>query len=236
MSVSIEDVKKLRAKTSAGLGLCKEALEESDGDMKKAVDYVNERSDVIGRLYNLTGAKIGHCKLALEEADNDFEKAVELIKERGWDKEIEDECGTKEGVIGVYLHGVNHKVVGLVEVFCDTDFVAKNEDFRELAHNLAMQVAAMKAVYVDKESVPEEVVEEQRELIKKMDDVKNKPDDVVDKIVDGKMNKFYQEKCLLEQQYIKDKDQKVGDILDQAISTLGEKLSVGRIYRMELGR
>ena len=106
--VTVDDIKTLRAKTSAGMVLCKEALVKSDGDMKKAVEYINERSDVIGRLHSLTGAKIGLCKLAYEDAEKDFEKAVELIKERGWDDPVAgDTDGKAEGVIDAYVHGTD---------------------------------------------------------------------------------------------------------------------------------
>ena len=134
MGINIDDIKLLRAKTSAGMVLCKEALEATNGDMQKAIEYINERSDVITRLHNLTGAKIGHCKLAFEEAGGDFEKTVQIIKERGWDEPIEEEGFKGEGVIEVYSHGNEKKLVSLVEVVCKTDFVARNEDFRVLKH------------------------------------------------------------------------------------------------------
>lgn len=239
MAVSKDDIIKLRAKTSAGMALCKEALVESSGDMDKAVKYINKRSDVVSRLYNQTGAKIGHCKLALEEADNDFEKAAEIIKERGWEDDLSasasSEDTNKDGVIGVYVHGVDQKVVAMVELLCDTDFVAKNEKFKELAHELAMQVAALNPKYADRDSIPEDVLKKEKELIEKSDDVKGKPENVVEKIIEGKMNKFYQENCLLEQKYFKDEDVKVQSLVDDAITTLGEKIRIGRIFRMKLG-
>ncbi len=238
MAISMEDVKKLRAKTSAGLALCKEALQKSDGDMEKAVEYVNDRSDVISRLYNTTGAKIGHCKLAFEEAEKDFEKAVEIINERGWnDATSADSCGGEkiEGVIGCYLHGVDQKVAALVELKCDTDFVAKNKDFKELAHELAMQVAAMKPKYVDRDSIPEDVLKKEKEILEKSDDLKGKPADIVEKILEGKMERFYEKNCLLDQVYFKDENKKVGDLVDDALTKLGEKIEVRRIYRMEMG-
>ncbi|HCC68046.1 TPA: hypothetical protein DEP90_02475, partial [Patescibacteria group bacterium] len=126
MAVTVDDIKRLRAKTAAGMALCKEALEKSDGNMDKAVKYINKRSDVIGRLHNLTGAKIGLCKLALKESGKDFEKSVELIKERGWDESIESGSERGNGLIDTYLHGKDQKLVSLVEVKCTTDFVAMN--------------------------------------------------------------------------------------------------------------
>ena len=160
MGVTVEDIKKLRAKTSAGMGLCKEALEKNNGDMDKAIEYINARSDVIGRLHNLTGAKIGLCKLALEETDKNFEKAVELIKERGWDEPIEPEYEIANGVIDSYLHGTDQKLASLVEVKCKTDFVAKNDEFKAFVHELSLQVAAMKPQYISKDRIDQKQLDE----------------------------------------------------------------------------
>lgn len=236
MSVSVEDIKKLRAKTSAGMALCKEALEKSDGDMEKAVDYINERSDVIGRLHNLTGAKIGLCKLALEETDKDFEKAVELIKERGWDEPIEPECEVGNGIIGSYLHGTDQKLASLVEVKCKTDFVAKNEEFKDFVHELALQIAAMKPEYVSKEDIPEKELTEIKSAFMKEAEAEGKPKDMTPKIVEGKLNKYYQEKCLLEQKWFKDESKTIKNLLDEAVAKLGEPLEVNRILFWEFGK
>ena len=237
MGVTIEDIKVLRAKTSAGMGLCKEALVKSDGDMAKAIEYINERSDVIGRLRNLTGAKIGLCKLALEEAEKDFEKAVEIIKERGWDEPIEPDCEQKqEGVIDVYVHGKEQKLVALVEVKTKTDFVARNEDFRSFVHELSLQVAAMKPEFVSRDSVPSEEVEKLMALFAKELESENKPKEMIEKILQGKINKYYAEKCLLEQKWFKDESKTIKDLLDEAIQKMGEPLEVSRILIWELGK
>ncbi|HOF79275.1 MAG TPA: hypothetical protein PLA45_02920, partial [Candidatus Dojkabacteria bacterium] len=117
MNITVDDIRSLRNKTSAGMGLCKEALTKSEGDMAKAIEYINERSDVISRLRNLTGAKIGLCKLAYDEAEKDFEKAVALINERGWNDPIGDEeVEIGEGIIESYVHGREQRLVALVEV------------------------------------------------------------------------------------------------------------------------
>lgn len=232
----MEDIKKLRAKTFAGIALCKEALLKSDGNMDKAVEYVNERSDVVSRLYNQTGAKIIHCKIAFEEAEQDFEKALEIIKERGWMGDITaDTKKKKEGILGIYAHGEQKKLVAVVEVFCDTDFVARNEEFQKFAQELAMQAAAMGAKYASRDSVPEEVIEAEKKVISESDELKDKPEDVIEKILEGKMLKFYEENCLLEQKYFRDDSKKVEDLFDEALTKLGEKLSIGRIYRIQLG-
>ena len=237
MSISIEDIKLLRAKTSAGMGLCKEALTKSEGDMQKAIEYINSRSDVINRLHNLTGAKIGHCKLAFEESDKDFEKAVALIKERGWDEPIEDECcNVGEGIIESYVHGKEQKLVSLVEVTCKTDFVARNEDFRAFVHELALQIAAMKPVYISKDTIPQEKLDEIKGVFQKEVEAEGKPAEIAGKIIDGKLGKFYEEKCLLQQKWFKDETKSMQNLLDEAISKLGEPLEVRRFTVWEFGK
>ncbi len=237
MGISIEDIKLLRAKTSAGMGLCKEALTKSEGDMTKAIEYINSRSDVVNRLHNLTGAKIGHCKLAFEESGKDFEKAVELIKERGWDEPIENECcSAGEGIIETYVHGKEQKLVSLIEVTCKTDFVARNEDFRSFVHELALQIAAMKPLYISKESIGEEKLSEIKALFVKEVEAEGKPAEIAGKIVEGKLNKFYEEKCLLSQKWFKDESKIMQNLLDEAISKLGEPLEIRRFLIWEFGK
>ena len=237
MGISIEDIKLLRAKTSAGMGLCKEALTKTDGDMDKAIEYINSRSDVVNRLHNLTGAKIGHCKLAFEESGKDFEKAVALIKERGWDEPIENECcSVGEGIIESYVHGKEQKLVSLVEVTCKTDFVARNDDFRAFVHELALQIAAMKPVYISKESIPAEKLSEITEIFKKEVIGEGKPEEMAEKIITGKLSKFYEERCLLSQKWFKDESKTIQNLLDEAISKLGEPLEVRRFLIWEFGK
>jgi len=235
--VKVEDIKSLRAKTSAGMALCKEALAKSDGNMDKAVEYINKHSDAISRLRNLTGAKIGLCKLALQEAGKDFEKAVEIIKERGWNEPIGEDLGEKvEGVIESYVHGKEQKLAALVEVRCKTDFVARNEDFREFAHEVVLQVAAMKPQYVSKENVPENVLSQLKELFTKEAKMEGKPENIIEKIVEGKMEKFYLEKCLLEQKWFKDEEKTIGDLLSNAIQKIGEPIEIARFILWEVGK
>lgn len=237
MSVKVQEIKELRAKTSAGMALCKEALVKSDGDMQKAVEYINERSDVIGRLRNLTGAKIGLCKLALEDADKDFEKAVEIIKERGWDEPIGEDLGEKvEGVIESYVHGKEQKLAALVEVTCKTDFVARNEDFREFAHEVVLQVAAMKPEFISKDDISEEKNKELKELFEKEAESEGKPDNIREKIVEGKLMKYYSEKCLLEQKWFKNEEKTMGELLDEAVQKLGEPIVISRMLIWEIGK
>ena len=236
MGVNIDDIKKLRAKTSAGMALCKEALEKNDGDMDKAVEYINERSDVIGRLHNLTGAKIGLCKLAFEETGKDFEKTVELIKERGWDEPIEPEDDVGNGAIGSYLHGTDQRLVSLVEVKCKTDFVAKNDQFKEFVHELALQVAAMKPKYISKEEISKEDMDTLLDTFTKEAESDGKPKEIMEKIVEGKLSKYLQENCLLEQKWFKDDSKSIKNLLDEAVTKLGEPLEIRRILVWEFGK
>lgn len=234
---TIEDIKILRAKTSAGMALCKEALEKSNGDMEKAVEYINSRSDVISRLHSMTRAKIGHCKLAFEEAGNNFEKAVALIRERGWDDPIERECESNlQGIIDTYIHGQDRKLVSMVEVICKTDFVARNDDFRSFVHELVLQIAAMKPTYISREDIPKEKLDEITELFQKEVESEGKPADMSQKIVEGKLNKFFQEKCLLEQKWFKDESKTIKNLLEENTTKLGEPLEIRRFLIWELGK
>ncbi|HOV34698.1 MAG TPA: translation elongation factor Ts [Candidatus Dojkabacteria bacterium] len=236
MSISLEDIKALRDKTSAGIGLCKEALEQSGGDFNKAVEYVNARSDVIGRLRNLTGAKIGLCKIAYDDAGKDFEKAVELIKERGWDSPIEEEEEKKEGIIECYVHGKDGRLVSLAEVNCKTDFVSKNDDFRAFAHEIALQVAAMKPEFVDKDDISKEKIAELKAIFEREAQEENKPKEMIEKIVEGKLNKYYSEKCLLQQKWFKDESKTIKSLLDENVQKFGEPIKISRILVWELGK
>jgi elongation factor Ts len=236
MSVKVENIKKLRAKTSAGMALCKEALEKSNGDFDKAIEYINKRSDVIGRLHNLTGAKIGLCKLAFEESGKDFEKAVALIKERGWDEPIEPECEEGNGIIDAYLHGTNQKLASLVEVKCKTDFVAKNKEFKDFVHELSLQVAAMKPLYISKEDISDKKLKELEETFLSEAEAEGKPKEILPKIVEGKLNKYYEENCLLEQKWFKDESKTIRNLLDEAVAKLGEPLEIRRILFWEFGK
>lgn len=237
MNISVDDIKVLRAKTSAGMALCKEALEKSNGDMKQAVEYINGRSDVIGRLHNLTGAKIGLCKLAFEESEKNFEKAVSIINERGWNEPMGDEeKPIGEGIIESYVHGKDQKLVALVEVGCKTDFVARNEDFRIFVHELALQVAAMKPVYISKSNISEEDLNTLKHRFTQEAESEGKPANILDKIVEGKLNKFFSEKCLLEQKWFKDDSKSMQNLLDEYTQKLGEPLEVKRILIWEFGK
>ena len=235
MKAKIEDIRLLRAKTSAGMALCKEALEKTNGSMEQAIEYINERSDVINRLHNLTGAKIGLCKVAYEESGKDFEKAAEMIKEKGWDEPIESEEFEGEGIIEAYVHGKDQKLVSLVEVTCKTDFVARNEKFREFSHEVALQVAAMKPEFISESDLGEEKVNELKALFRKEAEVEGKPESIIDGIVEGKLKKYLSEKCLLEQKWFKDESKTIKNLLDDIVQQLGEPIAIRRIMIWEFG-
>ena len=236
--VTIGDIKALRDKTSAGMGLCKEALVQSKGDMAKAIQYVNERSDVVSRLHDITGAKIGLCKMAFEDAGQDFEKSLKIIKERGWEGDVcdvEKSCAVKDGVIDAYVHGTDQKTVALVEVTCMTDFVARNEKFRLFAHEIAMQVAAMSPEYVSKEEITKKKLDSMKELFEKELKAEKKPEKIKEKIIEGKFEKFFKEKCLLEQNWFKDENKTIQSLLDEAVQQLGEPITIRRMLLWKLG-
>lgn len=236
MSYTLDDIKMLRAKTSAGMALCKEALEFAKGDMSKAVEYINSKSDVISRLRNLTGVKIGLAKLALEDAGNDFEKAVEIIKERGWDEPIGNDTSEKvEGVIDSYVHGIDKRLMSAVEVTTRTDFVARNDEFKKFVHELALQVAATKPTFVSRDSISKERKKELQDLFERELKEEGKPEKMWDKIIEGKFNKYYEEHCLLDQKWFKDETKTIQGLLDENIQKLGEPLVVRRIMLWELG-
>ena len=192
--IGMELVKKLREKTKAGFQDCKNALEETGGDIDKAVEVLRKRGIAVAR--KKTGRAI------------------------------------KEGVIGGYLH-LNNKIGVLIEINCETDFVAKNEDFKTFAKEMAMQVAAVYPRYISIEDIPKDIVEKEKEILK--ESIKGKPEDVVDKILEGKLKKFYEEVCLLEQPSIRDPKLKVKDILTDAILKIGENMAIRRFVRFQVG-
>lgn len=190
----------------------------------------------VKELRGITGAGIMDCKEALKEADGDIEKAREVLKKKGL-AEAEKKSGreTKEGRVGSYIHG-NGKIGVLIEINCETDFVAKNEEFEELVKNLAMQVAASKPKVVDREELDEEAINKEREVYKEKMRKEGKPEKILDQIVDGMMEKrYYQKVCLMDQPYIKDTDMSVKEYVKSKIAKLGENIQVERFTRYKLG-
>ena len=191
--------------------------------------------DMVRKLRDMTGAGVMDCKKALEEAEGDFEKAVEILRKKGAAKAAKKAGrATGEGIITSYVH-FNGKIGVLLELNCETDFVARTNEFKELAYNLAKQVAAMAPRWVSKEDVPQEVIEKEKEIYREQLKDSGKPEHVIEKIIEGKLNKFYEDNCLLEQEYIFEEGKKVKDLITEAIAKIGENIRVSRFVRMEVG-
>ncbi|MBE3595442.1 MAG: translation elongation factor Ts [Hydrogenibacillus sp.] len=192
-------------------------------------------ADMVKELRERTGAGMMDCKKALTEANGDMERAVQILRERGM-AAAQKKAGriAAEGIVESYIHG-GGRIGVLVEVNCETDFVAKNDDFRAFAREIAMQIAAYAPKYVSRADVPEDVVAQEKAVYRQQALNEGKPEHVVDKIVDGRLNNFYKEVCLLEQPYIKDGDKTVEQLLNEHIAKIGEKIVIRRFVRYELG-
>jgi elongation factor Ts len=190
---------------------------------------------LVKELRDKTGAGIMDCKKALKECNGDVEKAADYLKKKGIaDASKKSSRIAAEGAVGSYIH-MGGKIGVLIEVNCETDFVAKTDEFKNLVHNLAMQVAAATPLYVRREEVPADVINKEREVFKTQALESGKPEKIVEKIVDGKMEKYFSEICLLEQKYIKDPDKTVEEVVKEAIAKTGENIVVRRFVRYALG-
>lgn len=196
MGISLEMIKELRERTSAGINDCKKALTETNGDLDKAADFLREKG--------LAAAAKKAGRIA------------------------------SEGVVESYIHA-GGRIGVLVEVNCETDFVAKNEVFRSFVKDVAMHIAAVNPLYISKEDVPAEDIERERAVLRAQALNEGKPEKIVDKMVEGRIAKFYENYCLLEQPFVKDGDKKVIDILNGLVATIGEKITVRRFVRYEKG-
>ncbi|HOA81983.1 MAG: translation elongation factor Ts [Tepidanaerobacteraceae bacterium] len=189
----------------------------------------------VKELRGKTGAGVMDCKKALVEANGDMEKAIVILREKGLAKAAKKQSrSATEGIIESYIHG-NGRIGVLVEVNCETDFVARNEEFKILAKDIAMQVAASNPKYLSREDVPDEVIEKEREILRAQALNEGKPEKIVDKIVDGRIEKFFEENCLLEQAFIRDPDKKVSQYIMEKIAVIGENITVSRFVRFERG-
>src|SRR3989338_658471 len=182
--------------------------------------------DQITKLRADTGAGMMDAKKALQEAKGDFDKAVKILREQGL-KIAQGKSGraTSQGLIEAYIHA-GGRVGALVQVVCETDFVARTDKFKELAHDIAMQVAAANPQYVSPTDVPAKVLEQEKDIYRKQLADDGKKGDMVEKILDGKLEKFFSEVCLLKQPYIKDDKKKIEDLVNEAVTTLGENIKV----------
>ncbi len=196
MGVSLELVKELRAKTNAGMMDCKRALEETNGDMEKAIDILRQKG----------------LATAMKRAGR----------------------VAKEGIVQSYIHA-GGRIGVLVEINCETDFAAKSETFQEFAKNIAMQIAATSPLGVEKEDIPQEIIDRERAIYEAQAKESGKPDHIIEKIVEGKLKKFYQEAALMEQPFIRDTDKTIRDYLNELVAQIGEKVVIRRFTRYQLG-
>jgi elongation factor Ts len=192
-------------------------------------------AQMVKELRERTGAGMMDCKSALAEAGGDLEKAAEVLRKRGLAAAAK-KAGriAAEGAVGSYIHA-GGKIGVLVEVNCETDFVAKTEQFQQLVRDVAMHIAAAEPRFVRREEVTEDVLERERAIYREQAAATGKPANVIDKIVDGKLEKFYAEACLLEQPFVKNPDQTVGQLVTEAVAKIGENIQVRRFARFVLG-
>ncbi len=189
----------------------------------------------IQKLREETQAPIMECKKALEEAKGDFNKAKEILKKKGELRAIKKQTGeTLAGIIDGYIHS-NGQVAALVELRAETDFVSRNADFKQLAHDLAMHIAAMNPVYLSQENIPDEELEKKREEYLKEFENEKKPKEILEKIIEGKLNKDFGELCLMNQIFIKDETKKISDLIKEATAKFGEKIEIKRFIRFAIG-
>ena len=191
-------------------------------------------AEQVKELRDITGAGIMDCKKVLVEVDGDIKKAVETLRERGIAKAAK-KAGriASEGLVEAYIH--NGKYGAMVEVNSETDFVSKNEEFRTFVRDVAMHIAATNPLYVSREEVPESVVNAEKEVIKAQALNEGKPEAVVEKMVEGRINKYLAEICLLDQPFVKDPDKTIGQLLTEKIATIGENIVIRRFVRFERG-
>jgi elongation factor Ts len=192
-------------------------------------------TEQIKQLREETGAGVLDCRKALEQADGDFSKALDHLREKGLARAAKrSDREASEGVLELYSHG-NGRVGVMVEVNCETDFVARSEAFRHFAHELALQIAAGAPNYIKTEDIPEAVLEHERQMARARALEEGKPEAVIERIVEGRLEKFYNEACLLRQVYIRDENITITDLLNQNIVALGENVVIRRFVRWEVG-
>lgn len=192
-------------------------------------------TDMVKELRQRTGIGMMECKKALEECGGDQEQAIALLRKKGYAR-AKDKASreTSEGVVGSYIH-TNSKIGVLVEVHCETDFVARNSDFQDLVKNVAMHIAAARPKYLTAEEIPGSILEEEKAVIREQLKDQKKPPEILEKIVQGKLGKYYEEVCLLDQPYIRDDKMSVRQLVQSTIAKLGENIKVSRFARFEIG-
>ena len=195
----------------------------------------NYTANDVKTLRERTGAGMMDCKNALVECDGDMDKAVDYLREKGIAKAAK-KAGriAAEGIVDSYIH-MGGRVGVLLEVNCETDFVANGDMFRTLVHDIALQIAAANPQYVSKEEVPEEVLEKEKSILRAQALEEGKPEKIVDKMVEGRIKTFYEDNCLLNQKYVKDPSKTIEQVIIEATAQIGEKISVRRFVRYEMG-
>jgi elongation factor Ts len=193
-------------------------------------------AEKVKELRERTGIGMMECKSALAECDCDLDKAIELLRKKGYARaEAKSGRAAKEGLVGSYIH-MNGRIGVLVEVNCESDFVARNCEFQDLVKELGLQIAAAKPRWIASTDVPADIVAKEKEIIlAQLGDMK-KPPEIMEKIVQGKLGKFFEEVCLLDQPYIRDDKVKVRDLITQLVAKMGENIKVGRFARFEIGQ
>jgi len=193
-------------------------------------------AETVKELRQRTGIGVMECKAALRESGGDIDKAIEVLRKKGHAR-AQAKAGrtVSEGIIGSYVH-MNCRIGVLVEVNCESDFVARNGDFQDLVKEIAMQVAASRPKYISPDDVPQDLIDSEKEIIKaQLGDMK-KPPEIMEKIVLGKLGKLFEEICLLEQPYIRDDKVRIKDLIAQAVAKIGENIKVRRFVRYEIGQ
>jgi len=189
----------------------------------------------VKRLREKTGAGFKDCKLALEECGGDFEAAVDQLRKKGISVAAKKaDKATQQGVIGSYIHA-GDQVAVMVEINCQTDFAARTEAFRDFAHEVAMQVAAVKPRWVSRDEVPADAVDRERAVLVEQAKAEGKPEAIAEKMVEGRIRKFYEENCLLDQKYIRDDSKTINDLLLDLTAKTGELIVLRRFVRMQVG-
>lgn len=192
-------------------------------------------AQMVKQLREMTGAGMMDCKKALQEANGDFDKAIKILRERGLAKAAKKAGrAAKEGIIHSYIHG-GGRIGVMVEVNCETDFVARTDEFKTLVNDIALHIAAFAPRWVKREDVPEDVLEQEKEIYRKQAIQEGKPEHVIERIVEGKLKNFYKENVLLEQPFVKDEDKTVEEVVKEAIAKIGENIVIRRFVRWELG-
>jgi elongation factor Ts len=198
-------------------------------------EEVNISAQQVKELRERTGAGFSACREALVETNGDLERAIDVLRKKGQAAaQKKSQRTTSEGVVDCYIHA-GGKIGVLVEINCESDFVARTEDFQKLSHDVAMHVAALDPRFLRREDVTPDVLERERQIYREQARATGKPDELVEKIVNGKMEKFFEENCLYEQHFIKDEGMTVKELIDQAIAKLGENIGVRRFARFKVG-